>query len=33
MHIIVRWVKDKPIMEKKDSAKNIQAKFNKLSKK
>ena len=33
INIIVKWAKDKPIMEKKVSAKNIQAKFNKLSKK
>ena len=31
--MIVNWVKDKPIMEQKVSSKNIQIKFNKLSKK
>ena len=30
MNMIVRWVKDKPIMEKKVSAKNIQIRFNRL---
>ena len=33
INIIVKWAKNKPIMEKKVSAKNIQIKFNKLSKK
>ena len=31
INIIVNWAKDKPIMEKKVSAKNIQMKFNRLS--
>ena len=31
--MLVKWMKDKPIMEKKVSAKNIQIKFNKLPKK
>ena len=31
INMIVKWVKDKPIMKKKISAKNIQIKFNKLS--
>ena len=30
INLIVKWAKDKPIMEKKVSAKNIQIKFNKL---
>ena len=30
--MIVKWAKDKPIMEKKVSAKNIQQRFNKLKK-
>ena len=33
INIIVKWAKDKPIMEKKVSAKNIQTRFNKLPKK
>ena len=33
INILVKWAKDKPIMEKKVSAKNIQMKFNKLPKK
>ena len=33
INMLVKWAKDKPIMEKKVSAKNIQMKFNKLSKK
>ena len=32
INFIVLWAKDKPIFEKKVSAKNIQIKFNKLSK-
>ena len=31
--MLVKWAKDKPIMEKKVSAKNIQMKFNKMPKK
>ena len=30
INLIVKWAKDKPIMEKKVSARNIQIKFNKL---
>ena len=33
INLLVKWAKDKPIMEKKVSAKNIQIKFNKLPKK
>jgi len=33
INTIVKWARDKPIMECRVSAKNIQAKFNKLSKK
>ena len=33
INMIVKWAKDKPIMEKKVSAKNIQQRFNKLKKK
>ena len=33
INMIVSWAKDKPIMEQKVSAKNIQIKFNKLPKK
>ena len=33
INMLVKWAKDKPIMEKKVSAKNIQMKFNKLPKK
>ena len=33
INMIVRWAKDKPIMEKKVSAKNIQIRFNRLKKK
>ena len=33
INMIVNWAKDKPIMERKVSAKNIQIKFNKLPKK
>ena len=32
INMIVKWAKDKPIMEKQVSAKNIQSRFNKLSK-
>ena len=31
--MIIKWAKDKPIMEKKVSAKNIQRRFNRLPKK
>ena len=33
INMLVKWAKDKPIMEKKVSAKHIQIKFNKLPKK
>ena len=33
INMIVKWAKDKPIMEKKVSAKNIQQRFNRLKKK
>ena len=33
INMIVKWAKDKPIMEKKVSAKNIQIRFNKLKRK
>ena len=33
INLLVKWAKDKPIMEKKVSAKNIQIKFNRLPKK
>ena len=33
INMIVKWAKDKPIMEKKVSAKNIQIKFNKMKSK
>ena len=32
INMIVKWARDKPIMEKKVSAKNIQIRFNKLKK-
>ena len=32
INMIVKWAKDKPIMEKKVSAKNIQQRFNRLKK-
>ena len=33
INMIIKWAKDKPIMEKKVSAKNIQRRFNRLPKK
>ena len=33
INMLVKWAKDKPIREKKVSAKNIQMKFNKMPKK
>ena len=33
INLLVKWAKDKPIMEKRVSARNIQTKFNKLSRK
>ena len=33
INMLVKWAKDKPIMEKKASAKNIQLKYNKMPKK